>query len=429
MRRTPASIARTRNTEGAAGDPTMITERLTLEGHLLDESTLARLFGGFDRCGVTFRVRRFRVGAAAQDPSLVEVVLHAPDAAALQAALDGARALGAVFSLSEARLAVADVDGVLPDDFYSTTNFTTHVRVDGAWIAVERLEMDVGIRIVRGASGPPTRAEACPMHRARRGDVFVVGHEGVRVSPTEEEERDEEEFRFMKNEISSERSKARMIAHCAEAMRAARTLGQKILFVGGPAIVHSGSAPLLEGLIRGGWVDVLFAGNALAAHDIEAAMFGTSLGVDVERGAPAPHGHSHHLRAINRVRRAGSIATAARAGLFDRGVMHACVARGVPFVLCGSIRDDGPLPDVVSDTLAACDAMREHVPGVGVAIIVATTLHGVATGNILPASVKTYCVDSDADTVIKLTDRGTHQAVGLVTDCEFFLTELARRLG
>jgi lysine-ketoglutarate reductase/saccharopine dehydrogenase-like protein (TIGR00300 family) len=185
---------------------------------------------------------------------------------------------------------------------------------------------------------------------------------------------------------------------------------------------------VLEGLVRDGWIDVLFAGNALAAHDIEAAMFGTSLGVDLARGESIPHGHQHHLRAINRVRRAGSIAEAVHQGLVTRGVMHACITKPIPFVLAGSIRDDGPLPDVFTDAVQAADAMRELVLGVTVAIIVATTLHGVATGNMLPATVSTFCVDSSADTVIKLVDRGTQQAVGIVTDCEYFLSELARVL-
>ena len=211
-------------------------------------------------------------------------------------------------------------------------------------------------------------------------------------------------------------------------MRAARDAGKKILFVGGPAIVHSGSAPVLELLIRSAWVDVLFAGNALAAHDIEVAMFGTSLGIDLATGAHVPHGHQHHLRAINRVRRAGSIAAAVEQGLVRQGVMHACVTMPIPFVLAGSIRDDGPLPDVVTDAVAAADAMRELTTDVAVAVLVATTLHGVATGNMLPAGVATFCVDTRAETVIKLTDRGTHQAVGIVTDCEYFLSELARVL-
>jgi len=228
----------------------------------------------------------------------------------------------------------------------------------------------------------------------------------------------------MGNEVSSERPKRRMIEHAADAIRKAKQDGKRVLFVGGPAIVHSGSAPLLERLIRDGWVDVLFAGNALAAHDIEANMLGTSLGVDLKTGASGAHGHTHHLRAINRIRRAGSIKAAVEQGLVTGGVMHACIQTGIPFVLCGSIRDDGPLPDVITDNTKGIDTMRANIANVGVCMMVATTLHSVATGNILPATVKTYCVDSDADTVIKLTDRGTHQAVGLVTDCEFVLNAL-----
>ena len=321
----------------------------------------------------------------------------------------------------DAQMMVADLDGVFPEGFYATTNFATEVRVGAAWVGVAGIEMDVGIRVV-GES-----AEACAMHAVRVGDRIVVGEQGVRVKLPERAE-EGEAFRFMSSGVSTERPKARLVVEVAEAMRAARGAGGRILFVGGPAIVHSGTAPLLEGLVRDGWIDVLFAGNALAAHDIEAAMFGTSLGLDLERGTSVAHGHQHHLRAINRVRRAGSIAEAVKQGLVTRGVMHACVTRSIPFVLAGSIRDDGPLPDVVTDSVRAADAMRAQVRGVTVAIIVATTLHGIATGNMLPADVKTFCVDTDADTVIKLVDRGTQQAVGIVTDCEYFLGELARAL-
>lgn len=329
-------------------------------------------------------------------------------------------------SLKDAALAVADVDGVFPEGFYATTNFETDVRLGGAWVPVARPEMDVGIRVV--TTDGAVRAEACPMHRVKAGDRLVVGEDGVRVRLPPRSAAEGEAFRFMSSGVSTERPKARLIADVALCMKDARAKGKKILLVGGPAIVHSGSAPILEALVHEGWIDVLFAGNALAAHDIEAAMFGTSLGIDLRRGEGVPHGHQHHLRAINRVRRAGSIAAAVREGLVPRGVMHACVTKGVPFVLCGSIRDDGPLPDVITDAVVAADAMRAQVDGVGVAIVVATTLHGVATGNILPASVATFCVDTDADTVIKLVDRGTHQAVGIVTDGEYFLGELRRAL-
>jgi len=324
--------------------------------------------------------------------------------------------------MEDAELAVADVDGVFPEGFYATTNHPTDVRVRGAWARVEGIEMDVGIRITGDG------AEACPMHRVRKGDAIVIGEAGVRVTVPELANAQGEAFRFMSSAASTERPKARLIATVADAMRAAHANGGKILFVGGPAIVHSGSAPVLERLVRDGWIDVLFAGNALAAHDIEASMFGTSLGIDLARGESIPHGHQHHLRAINRIRRAGSIAEAVHQGLVTRGVMHACITKPIPFVLAGSIRDDGPLPDVFTDAVQAADAMRELVLGVTVAIIVATTLHGVATGNMLPADVATFCVDSSADTVIKLVDRGTQQAVGIVTDCEYFLNELARVL-
>jgi lysine-ketoglutarate reductase/saccharopine dehydrogenase-like protein (TIGR00300 family) len=322
----------------------------------------------------------------------------------------------------EAAVAEADMDGVFPEGFYATTNFPTEIRTGGAWQSVARIEMDVGVRLVEG------RAEGCPMHHVRRGDRLVVGERGVRVLTAAPTEAAAEAFRFMSSGVSTERPKARMIAEVAQAMVAARRDGRRVLFVGGPAIVHSGSAPALAQLIADGWIDVLYAGNALAAHDIEAAMFGTSLGIDLEGGAGVVHGHQHHLRAINRVRRAGSIERGVRQGLITSGVMHACVTRPIPFVLAGSIRDDGPLPDVITDAVAAADAMRAHAVGVGVAIIVATTLHGVATGNLLPASVSTFCVDTSADTVIKLVDRGTHQAVGIVTDCEYFLRELRRAL-
>ncbi|MDB5219908.1 MAG: bifunctional enzyme conserved domain protein, partial [Myxococcaceae bacterium] len=298
----------------------------------------------------------------------------------------------------DAAVAIADLDGVFPEGFYATTNHATDVRVRGAWVRVEAIEMDVGIRITGDG------AEACPMHRVRKGDEVVVGEAGVRVAVPAAAGSEPEAFRFMSSAASTERPKARLVAGVADAMRAAHATGGKILFVGGPAIVHSGSAPVLEKLVRDGWIDVLFAGNALAAHDIEAAMYGTSLGIDLARGESIPHGHQHHLRAINRVRRAGSIAEAVHQGLVTRGVMHACITKPIPFVLAGSIRDDGPLPDVFTDAVHAADAMRELVPGVTVAIIVATTLHGVATGNMLPATVATFCVDSSADTVIKLVD-------------------------
>jgi lysine-ketoglutarate reductase/saccharopine dehydrogenase-like protein (TIGR00300 family) len=400
----------------------MVTERVSLSGDLLDKQTLSKVLDILNLHGVSFRIRRFLIGEFTNEPTLIDIFLKAPDLPTMRKALEACAEHGASFNIDSIQLVEADMDGVLPEGFYSTTNFTTHLMLDDHWIEVEKLEMDCGIRVWREGEG--WRASTCPMHRVRKGDLMVVGFSGVRVTPLEEEQRDDDEFRFMSNEVSSERPKRRMIEHAADAIRKCKEEGKRVLFVGGPAIVHSGSAPLLEKLVRAGWIDVLFAGNALAAHDIEANMLGTSLGVDLRTGAGSAHGHTHHLRAINRVRRAGSIRAAVESGLITGGVMHACVQLGVPYVLCGSIRDDGPLPDVITDVVEAADAMRDQIGSVGVCLMVATTLHSVATGNILPATVKTYCVDSDADTVIKLTDRGTHQAVGLVTDCEFVLNAL-----
>jgi lysine-ketoglutarate reductase/saccharopine dehydrogenase-like protein (TIGR00300 family) len=404
----------------------VVQESITLHGDLLDEKLLSAALNILNAHGVSFETKKFRIGEWSREPSLVEIVISAEDEKVLRTVLEALTPLGAAFSRSDAMLRPADQDGVWPEDFHSTTNFPTQVIIDGNRVPVERLEMDCAIRVWKADNH--WRAETCPMHRVRKGDLFVVGYEGVRVLANTSAASDEDDFRFMSNEVSSERPKSRMIADAAGHIRQARAEGRKVLLVGGPAIIHSGCGPVLAGLIRDGWINVLFAGNALAAHDIESEMLGTSLGVDLSTGTSRSHGHTHHLRAINRVRRSGSITNAVRDGLIQSGAMHACVTTGTPFVLCGSIRDDGPLPDVYTDVVQGVDAMRQHVPDVSVCLMVATTLHSVATGNILPASVRTYCVDSDADTVIKLTDRGTHQAVGIVTDCEFFMRELARQL-
>jgi lysine-ketoglutarate reductase/saccharopine dehydrogenase-like protein (TIGR00300 family) len=265
------------------------------------------------------------------------------------------------------------------------------------------------------------------MHRVRKGDAVVVGDRGVKVNMPAADTR-RPTFEFMTSSVSTEKPKGLQIRRTAEWINEAHAAGRKVLFVGGPAIIHTGAGPHLEKLIRDGQVDVLFAGNALAAHDIEAAVYGTSLGVYLHKGKPAEEGHNHHLYAINSVRAAGGIKAAVESGLIKSGIMHACVKKKVPYVLAGSIRDDGPLPDVITDTVRAVDKMREFVPQVGVAVLVATTLHSIAVGNILPAEVHTVCVDVNPASVTKLMDRGSRQAIGLVTDAEVFLGELVRLL-
>jgi lysine-ketoglutarate reductase/saccharopine dehydrogenase-like protein (TIGR00300 family) len=266
-----------------------------------------------------------------------------------------------------------------------------------------------------------------PMHRVRAGDLVVVGLEGVQVTAPVRP-RGSTPFEFMSSEVSSEKPKALILAEVAERLRAARAAGGKILFVCGPAVIHTGAGPDLARLVRGGWVDVLFAGNGFATHDIESVVLGTSLGVSVREGTPTEHGHANHLRVINEVRRFGSIAAAVEGNYVTGGVMYECVRAGVPYLLAGSLRDDGPLPDVVTDTVAAADIMRELVDGVSVALMLASTLHAIATGNVLPAWVETYCVDINQAVVTKLADRGSHQAFGIVTDVGLFVRDLAAEL-
>jgi lysine-ketoglutarate reductase/saccharopine dehydrogenase-like protein (TIGR00300 family) len=290
-------------------------------------------------------------------------------------------------------------------------------------VPVDHPEMDCGIAF-DPASG---RATTHPMHRVRRGELIVVGHAGVKVAPIDRSP-ERNVFEFMASSVSSEKPKAVVIREMAQHIKAARAAGHRVLVVAGPAVIHTGSGTHLERLIQEGCVQVLFAGNALAAHDIEQALFGTSLGMSLEAGLPVKEGHEHHLRAINAIRRVGGIRQAVERGVLTRGIMHACVTHGVDYVLAGSIRDDGPLPDVITDSVQAQDAMRERIRGVTVAIMIATTLHSIATGNILPAAVKLICVDINPAVVTKLADRGSFQAMGLVTDVEPFLRTLTEYL-
>lgn len=401
----------------------MPSEVIYLEGHVIDSLTLSKVLDLLTSYGCDYEIQEAHIGHQRDETSRFQISVSAPSPELLEQALEEAVQHGAIYYKGDAKLAEAPADGVYPEDFYSTTNLETWARVGGQWIEVEKLEMDCGVRVF----DDNRRAECAPFSRVKKGDLFVVGHDGLRVAPPERRD-PTTVFAFMGSDVSSEKPKEKIVRGVAEAIRNAKEEGRRVLLVGGPAIVHTGAAGFLEELINKGWIDVLFAGNALAAHDIEAAMFGTSLGVHLDLGSPVTHGHQHHLRAINRVRGAGSIAEAVRQGIIPTGVMRACVLNHVEFVLAGSIRDDGPLPDVITDVIEAQDAMRAKVDGLGVAVMVATTLHSVATGNILPATVQTFCVDTDADTVIKLSDRGTHQQVGIVTDCHFFMKELATYL-
>ena len=355
--------------------------------------------------------------------STARLEVSAPDDAALASLLEALQVHGANrVTVVDATLEPCADDGVLPAAFYSTTNLPTQVRVGERWVDVENAEMDCALVV-----DDDGRARTVPMHRVRRGDRVVVGGDGVRVQAPERP-RGANPFEFMASEVSSEKPKGLLVAEVAARIRRARAGGGRLLAVTGPAVVHTGAAPDLARLVREGWVDVLFSGNGFATHDIESNVLGTSLGVSIREGVPTEGGHANHLRVINEVRRRGSIAAAVEDGFVRGGVMYECVKRRVPFVLGGSLRDDGPLPDVITDVVAAADAMRALVPGVTVALMLASTLHAIATGNLLPAGVETYCVDINQAVVTKLADRGSHQALGIVTDVGLFLRELAAAL-
>ncbi|MBA3480528.1 MAG: TIGR00300 family protein [Pirellulales bacterium] len=401
-------------------------EDVEVRGHIIDSLILPKVLDGITAAGGQFLIKDIAVGHDRTDPSFARIEVRAASEAALHAIIAQIADHGAVpIHGGDARLVEADMDGAFPEGFYSTTNQRTEVRVGGHWLPVADQEMDCGVVVVSepGGGDAPARCRCVPMTEVTRGMMIVVGHVGARVFPLERQEQGHA-FAFMNSAVSTEKPKGVVIREIARQLFANRRGPGKTLLVGGPAIVHTGSGPLVCQLIRDGYIHKLFAGNALATHDIEQALFGTSLGVNLSEGTIVDAGHEHHLRAINRIRRAGSIAAAVDTGLLKSGIMHDCVRNGVGFHLSGSIRDDGPLPDVVTDALECQRIMRSAVRDVTFCLMIATTLHSIAVGNLLPATVSVVCVDINPSTVIKLNDRGSFQTVGLVTDVEPFLRAL-----
>ncbi len=401
-----------------------VVEEIEVRGHIVDSLLLPKILDRILLMGGSFEIRECKIGVRRTDPSYARVAIRADNHESLEAILGDLVEHGASpVHPEDAAVVLADIAGAFPEGFYSTTSQPTQVRQSGRWIAVDDQEMDCGIVIDRVKG----KARCIPMCHVAIGMPIVVGHAGVRVVPVERP-REVGIFGFMGSTVSSEKPKSISVRSVVEAIRATREQGKKVLLVGGPAIVHTGSAGHVARLIREGWVQVVFAGNALATHDIEQALFGTSLGVSLTHGEPIEHGHEHHLRAINTIRRQGGIAAAVERGVLTSGIMYEAVKAGIDMVLAGSIRDDGPLLEVITDTLMAQDRMREAIRGVGFALLIATALHSIATGNLLPAWVKVVCVNINPATVTKLSDRGTFQTIGLVTDVEPFLRSLAAEL-
>ncbi len=399
----------------------MYAEKVVLSGHIIDSLILPNVLDEIIDLGGAFSIEAFEIGKTRRDPSRASIEVSAPTRELLHRILMRIRRQGAVSEEpGEARLAKVTRDGILPDGFYSTTNLKTDIQISDRWIPVRNPEMDCAVVLDKERR----TARTAPMSDVKKGEWVVVGEQGIRVVPEKRME-ESKEFRFMRSRVSSEKPKEIMIQEIADQMKAARRKGEKILLVGGPAIVHTGAGVYLERIMRMGYIDLLFAGNALAVHDIEYALFETSLGVYLDRGQSAEGGHGHHVRAINTIRKAGGIRKAVARGLLSKGVMYTCVKQKVPFVLAGSIRDDGPLPEVITDVIEAQRMMRRHLKGVGFVLMVASTLHSIAVGNLLPASVKTVCVDINPSVVTKMIDRGSSQTAGVVTDAELFLRELS----
>ncbi len=404
----------------------MQQQDVEITGHLMDSGILSQVLSDIRGYGGDYVITRIDIGHEAEDESHAVVSVSAEDEEALQRLLMRLQTRGVnQVDPGQASVSVVEQDGVFPDGFYSTTNLVTRVRFEGKWLVVDNPEMDCGL--VYDDSGDTVRVYTLPMADVKAGMQVVCGADGIKVeSPLAKASG--ETFGFMESDVSSEKPQAVLVRQVADGMREAKAAGQKVLWVGGPGVVHTGAAPAMVALVKEGYVDVLFAGNALATHDIESALYGTSLGVDLALGRGVEHGHEHHIRALNTIRKCGSIQAAVDQGVLTGGVMHALVTEGKDFVLVGSVRDDGPLPDVYTDVIEGQRAMRAELPGVGFCLMVATMLHSVATGNILPASIPLVCVDINPATVTKLADRGSSQARGIVTDVGLFLEQLAQEL-
>lgn len=397
-------------------------EVVEAEGHLIDSHIMEQIFDKVVEFHGRFEVEQFRIGRTNEEPSYLRLKVEAPTREEMERLLQQLMDLGcAPVDSGDAALAVVERDRCAPEDFYSTTNHRTLVRLNQRWVAVEDQRMDALI-VVEGE-----RAFCRRLRDLRAGDRVVVGLRGIRVIP-ESKERDRLAFAFMTNGISSERQVETAVRQTAALMRHTLEAGQKIVVVAGPVVVHTGGAQPLAALIRAGWVHALLSGNALGVHDVEAALYGTSLGIRQSDGRQEEHGHRNHMRAINAIYRSGGICQAVESGRLTRGILYECVRAGVPFVLAGSLRDDGPLPETITDMNEAQDAYAAHLKGAGLVLCLGSMLHSIAVGNMLPSWVKVICVDINPAVATKVSDRGTGQAVGVVTDVGLFLDLLAKTL-
>jgi lysine-ketoglutarate reductase/saccharopine dehydrogenase-like protein (TIGR00300 family) len=400
-----------------------VTDTIEAEGHLIDSGLLSAIFDKIIEVKGSYEILTFDIGKTNDDVSRIQMRVTVADETTLDDLFQQLTTFGAhAVREANAVLKPAEKDRCVPDDFYSTTNHRTHVRLKGRWVEVEKQRMDAVI-VVDGATA------ACRKLRdVKAGEPVVCGHVGIRVTP-EFKERDRLGFAFMSNDVSSERRVEGSVSRIAQMMREVKSSGGRIAVVAGPVVVHTGGVEHFSTLIRHGYVDVVLAGNALAVHDIEFALSGTSLGIDLVAGAPVEQGHRNHMAAINTINRAGSIRDAVEQGVLKSGVMYECVKKNVEFVLAGSIRDDGPLPETVMDLIEAQECYATALSNnVHMVLMLSSMLHSIGVGNMLPSWIRVVCVDINPAVVTKLSDRGSQQTVGVVTDVGLFLHRLAEAL-
>ncbi len=399
-----------------------VHEVVEAEGHLIDSHVMEQIFDTVVACRGQFEVEKFRIGRTNEEASYLRLKVEAPSRELLEQMIQQLHVLGcARVDPGEAVLAAAGRDRCAPDDFYSTTNHRTFVCHQQRWIEVEEQRMDGLIVIEQG------RAVCRRLRDLRVGDRVVIGLRGIRVLP-EAKERDRLAFAFMANGVSSERQVETAVRQTAALVRQTLAQGRKVMVVAGPVVVHTGGGAGLSALIRNGYVQGVLSGNALGVHDVEAALYGTSLGVRLADGRQEEHGHRNHMRAINAIFHCGGISQAVESGRLSSGILYECVKAGVPFVLAGSLRDDGPLPETITDMNEAQEAYAQLLQDAGLVLCLGSMLHSIAVGNMLPGWVKVICVDINPAVVTKVSDRGTGQAIGVVTDVGLFLDLLAKNL-
>ncbi|MFC6798954.1 MULTISPECIES: TIGR00300 family protein [unclassified Haladaptatus] len=402
-----------------------VSSEVELEGHIIDSGMMQACFGIIMDFDGWFNVEEFNIGRQKTDESYARLTVSAETDEELHRILHELHQMGANPSdVRDVELEPAPRDQVVPIGFYSTTNHPTWIRYEGEWLEVEDIEMDCAVVV----DEDEPRAYTKVLNGIDEGDLVVTGESGIKVKPPERPRESGGAFGFMQGGISSERPSKTTISNVADAMQKTKDEGGKILAVCGPALLHSGAGPALARLVREGYIDGISAGNGFAVHDLERDLYGTSLGMDVETLEHPRKGHKHHIYTISEIIRVGGIKEAVAEGLIDSGVMYECVANDVPYVLAGSIRDDGPLPDTITDSIEAQNAIREQARDADMVLMLSTLLHSVAVGNCLPSTTKVVCVDISPATVTQLLDRGSAQAIGMVTDIGTFVPILAEEL-